>query len=73
MGLRIQLLSPELYKLESSNVVYICRMSDCIIGLRLRVMAFIFLFSPIFLSFPKLQVNIKIRVGVFSGTLKLEC
>ena len=36
--------SPELCKLESANMVYICRMSDCIMGLRLRVMAFIFLF-----------------------------
>ena len=35
--------SPELSKLESSNMVYICRMSDCIVGLRLRVMALIFL------------------------------
>ena len=31
--------SPEMCKLESSNIVYICRMSDCIVGLRLRVMA----------------------------------
>ena len=31
--------SPELYKLESSNIVYICRKIDCIVGLRLRVMA----------------------------------
>ena len=36
--------SPELCKLESSNMTYICRMSDCIVGLRLRVMALIFLF-----------------------------
>ena len=36
--------SPELCKLETSNMVYICRMSDCIVGLRLRVMALIFLF-----------------------------
>ena len=36
--------SPELCKLEPSNMVYICRMSDCIVGLRLRVMALIFLF-----------------------------
>ena len=43
--------SPELCKLESSNMVYICRMSDCIVGLRLRVMALIFLFLSIFLSF----------------------
>ena len=44
--------SPELCKLESSNMVYICRMSDCILGLRLRVMAFIFLFLSIFSFFP---------------------
>ena len=50
--------SPELCKLESSNMVYICKMSDCIVGLRLKVMARIFLFLSIFLSFPLLQVNI---------------
>ena len=46
--------SPELCKLESSNMVYICRMSDDIVGLRLRVMAFtgIFLFLSFFLCFP---------------------
>ena len=49
----------ELCKLESSNMLYICRMSDCIVGLRLRVMAFIFLFLCIFLSFHILHVNIK--------------
>ena len=59
--------SPELCKLESSNMIYICRISDCIVGSRLRVMAFIFLFIFIFLSFPILHVNIKICVGVFSG------
>ena len=36
--------SPELCKLESSIVVYICRMSDCIVGLKHRVMALICLF-----------------------------
>ena len=51
--------SQELYKLESSNMVNICRMSDCIMGLRLRVMALFFLFSSIFLSFAILHVNIK--------------
>ena len=51
--------SPELCKLESINMVYICRMSDCIVGLRLRVMAVIFLFLSIFLSFLILHVNIK--------------
>ena len=43
--------SPELYKLESLNMVYICRISDCIVGLRLRVMALIFLFFIHFSSF----------------------
>ena len=42
-----------------SQFVYICKMSDCIVGLSLRVMGLIFLFSSIFLPFPKLQVNIK--------------
>ena len=51
--------SPEICKLESSNMVYIYRMSDYIVGLRLRVMALIFLFLSIFLSFPILHVNIK--------------
>ena len=36
--------SQELCMLESSNMVYKCRMSDYIVGLRLRVMALIFLF-----------------------------
>ena len=45
--------SPELCKLESSNMVYICRMSDCIVGLRLRVMAHIFLFFIHFSFFPQ--------------------
>ena len=44
----VSLFSPELCKLESANMVYICRMSDYIVGLRLRVMALIFLFLSIF-------------------------
>ena len=40
----VSLFSPELCKLDSSNMVYICRISDCILGLRLRVMAPFFLF-----------------------------
>ena len=44
----------ELCKLESSNMVYVCRMSDCIVGLRLRAMAFIFLFLSIFSFFPSI-------------------
>ena len=45
--------SPELCKLESSNVVYMCRMSDCIVGLRFRVMVLIFLFFIFFSFFPQ--------------------
>ena len=44
--------SLELCKLESSNMLYICRMSDCIVGLRLGVMALIFLFFIHFSFFP---------------------
>ena len=55
----MSLFSPELCKLEPSNMVYQRRMSDCIVGLRLRVMAHIFLFLSIFLSFAILHVNIK--------------
>ena len=59
--------SQELCKLESSNIVHICRMSDCIVGLRFRVIAVIFLFLSIFLSFPIVHVNIKnYNVGHFS-------
>ena len=45
--------STELCKLESSNIVYICRMSDCIVGLRLKVVALIFLFFIYFSFFPQ--------------------
>ena len=46
-------VSLELCKLESSNMVYICRMSDCIVGFRLRVMALIFLYFIHFSFFPQ--------------------
>ena len=62
--------SQKLCKLDSSNMVYICRMSDCIVGLRLGVMTLILVFLSIFLSFPVLHVNIKICVMVFSGSVE---
>ena len=61
----MSLFSPELCKLEPLNMVYICRMSDCIMGLRLRVMALIFLFLSIFH-----MITLKICVGVFSEIFK---
>ena len=66
----VSLFSLELCKLESSNMVYIGRMSDCIVGLRLRVMALIFLFLSIFLSFSILRVNIKNLCWSFLRNLK---
>ena len=63
--------SPEVCKLESSNVVHICRMSDCIVGLRLRVMALNFLFfHPFFILYLYNMLTFKICVGLFSGTFK---
>ena len=44
--------SQELCKVESLNIVYICRMHDCIVGLRLRAMALILLCFIYFSFFP---------------------
>ena len=49
--------SQELHKVEFSNIIYICTMSDCIVGLRFKVIALILLFF-IFLSFPIMHVNV---------------
>ena len=63
--------SPKLCKLESSNMVYICRMSDCIVGLRHRVMAFIFLFYPFFLLSLYYMLTLKLfKLEFYSGTFK---
>ena len=59
--------SSKLCKLEPSNMVYICRMSDCIVGLRLRA---ILLFYPFFFLSLYYMLTLKICVGVFSGTFK---
>ena len=62
-------------KLESSNMVYICRMCDCIVGLRLRVMALIFsIFHPFFFLSPNYKLTLKKFMLEFSQELlKLEC
>ena len=57
--------SPELCKLESSNMVYICRMRDCIVGLRLRAMALFSIFHPFFFLSLYNMLTFKICVGVF--------
>ena len=53
---------------------YICRMSDCIMGLRLRVMAFIFLFLFIFFDSLYYMLTLKFFIKKFSQELlKREC
>ena len=62
----VSLFSLELCKLESSNVLYICRMSDCIVGLTLRVIYPFFFLSLFYM------LIIKICFGVFSGIIKAK-
>ena len=59
--------SQELCKIDSLNMVYIYRISDCIMGLRLRVIDLIllFFFSFFFLSLYCMLI-LKICVRVFS-------
>ena len=68
----VTVFSPELSKLESSSMIYICRMSDCIVGLRLRVMALIFLFYPFFFLslYMYHMLTLKICVAIFSRIFK---
>ena len=51
-------------------MVYICRVNDCIVELRLRVMALIFFFYPFFFFSLYNMLTLIICVGVFSGTFK---
>ena len=45
--------SQELYKVEASNMVYLCRMSDCIVGFEIQGhCSYSSFFLSIFLSFP---------------------
>ena len=65
--------SPELCKLEASNMVYICRMSDCIVGLRLRLLLFYF-YPFFFLSLYYMILTLNFFMLEFSQELlKLEC
>ena len=57
--------SQELCKLESSNMVYICGMSDCFVGLRLGVMAHILIFYPCFFLSLYCMLTLKKCQGFF--------
>ena len=66
----VTVFSQELCKLESSNMIYICSMSDCIVGLRLRIMALILLFlNQFFFLFLYCMFTLKFCVRVFSGSV----
>ena len=57
--------SPELCKLESSNMVYICRMINFIVGLRLRVISFFFYFYPFFFLSRYYMLTLKFLCWLF--------
>ena len=61
--------SQELFKLESPNMEYLCRMSDCIVGLRLRLITLSLLFLSIFLCLRFHMLKLKICVGAFSENI----
>ena len=70
--------SPELCKQIFKCGTYLCRMSVCIVGLRFRVMALIFLFLSIFLSFPiclclHICLHLKFVSEFSKELLNLEC
>ena len=65
--------SPKLCKLESSNMVYICRLSDYFVGLRLRVMALIFLFYLFFFLSQYYMLTLKFVSEFSQEFFKLEC
>ena len=64
--------SPEHCKLESLNMACMCRMSDCIVELRLRVGhgSYFSFFYPFFFLSLYYMLTLKICVGVFSGIFK---
>ena len=54
-------------------MVYVCRMSDYIVGLKLRVMAPIFYFYPLFFLSLYYMLTLKIVIEFSQEFLKLEC
>ena len=54
-------------KLHSLNMTYTWRMSDCIVGLRFRLIFYILSFLSICLSFHVLLVNIETLCQCFLG------
>ena len=68
----MSLFSPELFKLESSNMLYVCRISDCIVGLRSGSWLLFFYFDPFFFLSPNYKLTLKIRVRVSQELLQLQ-
>ena len=66
----MSLFSPELCKLESLNMVYICRMSDCIVGLIQGHGFYFSIFHPFFFLSLYYMLTLKFFVGVFSEIFK---
>ena len=67
-GKFVSQFSPELCKPESLNMIFICRMSDCIVGL--RVMALFFYFYPFFFLSLYYMLTLKFVMEFFSGMFK---
>ena len=72
VGLKIGLMA--LIGPFSKAFICICvwKMSDCIVGLKLRLIAFIFPFLLIFLSFPFCILILKICVTISQELLTIE-
>ena len=66
----VSLFYQDLCSLQASNMVYIWRMSDCIVGLRLRLIARIFPFFLDFFLSVFCMFNLKNCVTVFSGAIQ---
>ena len=64
--------SQKLFKVESSTLANICRLSDCIIELRLRLIAIILQILAIFSFSPFCMITLKIVSEFSQVVLELE-
>ena len=66
-GKFVSQFSEKLYKLPSSNMAFMWRMSDCIMELRRRLVALTLPFFSYIFSFPLLDINIENLCHSFLG------